>query len=285
MGELRNMAGQLAALRDQVERTPRPAVYLGQNRVLTKTLFGNKILLDSRDKSLSPSLALEGHWEPWITKVVMETIREGMTVIDAGANVGYYTLIAGSHVGPKGRVIAFEPDPELFELLFSGVDINGFLDRCRCVRKALSDRAGKQTFYRYQSHMGGNTLYHLAGVETSLLDQVETIEVETVSLDDFLQASEDNTRVDVIKIDAEGSEGLIIEGMKRTLSDNDEITVICEFCPERIRPSNIDPQATVATLLDLGFKLHYIDFDSTIKPISAADLLACKEVVLFLRRS
>ncbi len=285
MGELQNMAGQLAVLRDQVERTPRAAVHLREHRILTRTVYGHKMLLDSRDKTIGWHLALDGYWEPGITAVFMDTVKDGMTVVDVGAHVGYFTLLACSLVGPQGKVIAFEPDPQSFDNLATAVLINGFVDSCECVNKAVTDCAGRQTFCRKESEPGGNTLWPEPGLETRLPGELQTIEVDTISLDDFLENHGRSRNVDVIKVDAEGSEGLVIDGMKRTLIENQRITLICEFCPERIMFSGGDPKATVGTLVELGFQLRHSTPDGTIEPISTTDLLASKEVMLFLRRS
>ncbi len=82
------------------------AVYLGENLALTRVLDRFKMYVDARDISLAPHLLLDGYWELWNTKVFRQLLRPGMHVVDVGANVGYYTLLAAAGVGPRGRVHA-----------------------------------------------------------------------------------------------------------------------------------------------------------------------------------
>ena len=263
---------------------PRPAVYLGEHRILTRTVFGHKILVDSRDKTIGWHLVLDGYWEPAITEIFLREIKEGMTVIDIGAHIGYYTLLACSLVGSRGKVISFEPDARNFDALDSGVHVNGFRDRCECHNLAVTHSRGRQAFYSKESEPGGNTLWPEPDLEGRLPGQVTSREVETISLDEFL-ASRPGVRPDIVKIDAEGSEALIIEGMKRTMSENSQITLVCEFCPDRIRFAGGDPAATLRIFDELGFVLKHVQPDATISLLSASSALASQELMLLLRRS
>ena len=66
-------------------------------------------------------MIMDGFWEYWLTKYFAEQIKPGDTVIDIGANLGYYTLLAGDLVTATGRVVAVEPNPLVFELLSKSV--------------------------------------------------------------------------------------------------------------------------------------------------------------------
>lgn len=72
----------------------RPIAYLGNNKALTKTVFGHKIVVDTRDMSLAPHILLDGEWEAWIVRVFLTFVKPGMNVIDVGSNVGFYSLLA-----------------------------------------------------------------------------------------------------------------------------------------------------------------------------------------------
>ena len=265
---------------------PRPAVYLGDHKVLTRTAYGHSIVLDSRDQSLFPHITLGGVWESWVTKVMRDTLSPGMTVVDVGANVGYFTLLACGSVGQEGRVYAFEPDPETYRMLFRSVEMNGFRPFCECYQLALSSVRGSATFYRFSAHFGGNSLWHQGGSTTEFGDEVSEVQIQTVPFDDFAeQAGIAGRRIDVIKIDTEGSEAHVLQGMRKTLAANPDITLICEFNAQHIRTSGCDPDAGIDSLLESGFKLRIIGYDGSICPISREELLVHNDAVLYLTRS
>ena len=87
---------------------------------------GLTMYLNPRDRVITPSMLAYGTWEPVETSLLLDNLRPGDTVIDVGANVGYYTLLAARKVGPRGKVVAFEPDPESFSFLKRNVKANGF---------------------------------------------------------------------------------------------------------------------------------------------------------------
>jgi len=262
----------------------RQAVYLGDHKVLTRTAQGHKIVLDTRDQSLFPHIALDGEWESWVTDVLVKNLRPGMTVVDAGANVGYFTLIACNAVGREGRVFAFEPDPETYEMLFRSVEMNGFRQICQCHRMALSSSRGKARFYRFSQHFGGNSLWHRGGATTEFGDKVSEVEVDTIPFDEFAESAGIRGRIDLIKIDTEGSEAHVLQGMQKTLAANPNIVLLCEFNAEHIRSSNCDPETAADSLLENGFKFRIIHYDGSIRPISRTELLDHNDAVLFLQR-
>ena len=82
-----------------------------------------------------------------------ESLKEGMTVVDIGTNIGYYTIIAGKKVGQKGKVFGYEPNLGSFNLLQQNIQINNF-NNITTVNIALSDKPGKRilSFWRQQMH-------------------------------------------------------------------------------------------------------------------------------------
>ncbi|GAI28794.1 unnamed protein product [marine sediment metagenome] len=81
---------------------------------------GNKMYVNTDDRGFAPILLVDGVWEKYKTEVFKQMVKEGMVVVDIGANIGYYTLIGAELVGESGIVYAFEPEP-------SNVDAKSFL--------------------------------------------------------------------------------------------------------------------------------------------------------------
>ena len=137
----------------------RMAVYLGNNRALTKTIYGHKMYVDTRDRSLTPHILLDGYWEKWITNVFLHLVKPGMSVVEVGANVGFYSLLAAQHIGDAGRLVCFEANNELCDIVFENLMINGFLSRSSVVNKAVYSENTTLTFNIYEKHLGSSSLW------------------------------------------------------------------------------------------------------------------------------
>lgn len=257
-------------------------IYLGNYKALTRTHFGHKIFVDTRDLTLAPHILLDGYWEMWITKVFMQIVKENMKVLEIGSNIGYYTLLAASLVGSNGKVISFEANPETFETLSWSVEINGFLDRVELVNKVILDTSKKTVFFMRNRHRGNSSIGSPS--EEMLIygnDEAKEIEIDSISIDEYF---DEKIQIDVIKIDAEGSEPYIFQGMQRTLALNHQVKIICEFCPSQIIGAGADPRKFLELLVDLGFTLKTIDFNSNTVEISIDELIELPHSELFLQR-
>jgi FkbM family methyltransferase len=144
-------------------------------------------------------------------------IGPGDVCVDAGANAGHYTFFCASVVGPKGRVIAFEPNPEFADLLARSVQLNAYAGIVRIEQRALDSVTGElKRFYVSVSPTNSGTS-SLVNHGWFLSDE-RTIEVQTVTFDDFARdAMIDRFRL--VKIDVERAEDFVISGAQRTLAD------------------------------------------------------------------
>ena len=109
-----------------IDRYPYGPLYFGDHTALVATRWGAKMLVDTRDAMVAPWLVLDGLWESHVTAWLQQTLRPGQVFVDVGANVGYFTLLGGSLVGPAGSVVAVEAHPRLAELLRRNVIMNGY---------------------------------------------------------------------------------------------------------------------------------------------------------------
>jgi FkbM family methyltransferase len=229
---------------------------------------GHKLFLDPRDMGMARAFLLfRGLWEETETSLFCSLVKEGMTVVDVGANVGYYTLLAARLVGKSGRVFAFEPSSENFALLKRNVEANGY-DNVVLVSKAVSDSTGTATLRLDRSSSGGHSLSDFRGA-------ADTVEVETVSLDEYFAGRDD--RIDLIKVDAEGAEMAIFHGMQKVLARSPHIVLLTELFPRAIRSFGHRPEDYVHQLAGCGFQIHPIDEDSgnvgTLDPNRASELI------------
>jgi FkbM family methyltransferase len=176
-------------------------------------------------------------------------VRPGMTVVDVGAHIGYYSRLLSEMVGSQGQVLAFEPDPENFATLTSNLSPPRY-SNVQAFNCALSDRDGVLPLHR---SLGNSNHSLLAGYTESQ----ETVEVETVTLDAFL-AARGIDRVDFIKIDVEGAEPLVLAGMTRTITHSPDLTMLVEYNPEALRCGDVPPEDMIRSLQDTGFCVQAI---------------------------
>lgn len=150
-------------------------------------------------------LALGIH-EPEVTDLLLARVKAGMTVFDIGANVGYFTILCAKLVGTQGRVIAVEGDPEVAGLLKKNVELNG-LSNVNVVAGAVGKTCGVLRFGRARA--SGWSGLHAGSPD-------EWIEVPAYTVDSLAKqfALE---RIDLVKMDVEGAEGEVIEGMRLSL--------------------------------------------------------------------
>ena len=208
---------------------------------------GRKIFTRNND---GLALSIFKIYEPNQTEVVKKYVHEGDTVIDIGAHVGYYTLLMAQLVGENGKVYSFEPDPANFQLLKKNVEINGF-ENVVLIQKAVSNITDKVKLFLGDNDSAINRIY-----DAKLGDAKESIDVESVTIDEYFK--EDDELVNFIKIDSEGSEVKIINGMKQFLSRNQELVMMTEFFPFLIKKSGDEPNQYLKSLEKSGFSLYNI---------------------------
>ncbi len=211
---------------------------------------GHKMFLDSFD---SLNLSIYEKYEPRLLEVIEKEIKPGEVIVDLGANIGYYTLIFARLVGEKGRVYAFEPDPENFALLKKNVEINGYKNVV-LVQKAVSNLTGKTRLYLSDENVGDHQIFDSKFGRKS-------IEIETVSLDDYFK----DEAVDFVKIDIQGAEQAALEGATKFLQNN-KPKIVTEFCPKLLNLSHGDA-GKYLDILETNFNLYDVDDDKkTSKP-------------------
>ena len=150
-----------------------------------------------------------GTWEPEVIGAVTATIKSGMTVVDIGAHIGYYTLLFAKCVGPNGRVVAFEPLPVNFELLKRNIQLNE-LPYVQTFSQAVFSRNEEiiLTVPDDLPHSGDASVYHSRGTKQ--------FRVPAIALDTFCDSS--GLRPDILKMDVEGAEYEALLGAAETIA-------------------------------------------------------------------
>jgi FkbM family methyltransferase len=214
---------------------------LNDRAILCRVLGKYIVYADPEDVGMTPHLCLDGFWESWITIAMARLLKPGWCCVDVGANCGYYTLMMADAVEPTGRVLAVEPNLQLAELLRLSIEVNGFQRQATVLQKAATDVDSK----RVQLVVPRNRALDATLCREAMASD-DVIQVETVTLD---EVTKDWTRIDLVKIDAEGSEESIWHGMSTGVNRNQEITIIMEFAPSRYA----NPRAFLREIQEAGF--------------------------------
>jgi FkbM family methyltransferase len=255
---LARLAAEHAALRRTVEAVGGAAERVARRMpappIVATEVNGFIVGVPAEEWRLAAFHQFRGVLEPGLVRAFSASLRPGATVVDIGANLGLYTLIAARAVGMDGKVFSFEPTPQTWRLLKDNVQVNGLLETgiVELRQAAVTDRAGWASLTVYRDNSGHNTLFpaEVAG---------ETTEVETLALDAALDGARP---VDVVKIDAEGAEPLIWRGMGKTLRRNRRIRVFMEFAPSLLLRAGSDPAEFLEQLTADGFRIQRVHDDS-----------------------
>jgi len=201
---------------------------------------GFKLYIHKGEDLLSDSLLITEEYEPVETEVIKGIVKEGDVVVDAGANIGYYTLILSKLVGPKGKVYAFEPGEECFDLLKENVKENK-ADNVILINKALSNKEGDIKFYVNKKDKASS----------SLLEETKDLGVEVIVKGTTLD-KEVPEPIDFLKMDIEGAELDALIGAPELLTN-------CETMVIEVPEERRDFEDIKQLLLENRYKIKRLD--------------------------
>jgi len=143
-------------------------------------------------------------------------LKEGMIVVDVGANIGVYTVLAAEKVGKNGKVIAIEPEPKNYQQLLKNIKLNNF-QNVTPINIALADHNGIEKLY----------ISYCAGLHSLIASEntISSIKVSLKTVDKLLEEL-NLKKIDIIKIDTEGSELPVLRGAEKTLKANPNMKII-----------------------------------------------------------
>jgi FkbM family methyltransferase len=187
-----------------------------------------------------------GSFERFTTELFTAALRPGMIVLDIGAYVGHYSLLAARLVGPEGRVFAFECHPVSFRFLQHNIAINKRHGTVVAVQKAVAHRSGAMPFFL---RGGDTTMSSLWQADRAK----QTVEVDCTTIDEMFVEEQ----VDVIKLDIEGGEIQALRGMEQTLARAKELVLFVECNPHALSAAG----GSVAGLLECleDFEVRVVD--------------------------
>ena len=242
----------------------RPYYYLGDNRGLTRLSSGEPFVVYSAARDVATWIILDGAWENYVDDAMMAFIRPGDVAIDVGANMGYYSVKLGTRIGVTGRLYAFEPNPDLADVLFENIRINDLRHRTTLFRAAAGDVAEKARLIYMANFPGGGRVQPPTRGPTK---GYSTAEIETVVIDEVLA---DVDRVDLFKLDVEGFEPRVLLGARKLLDRSPDAVIVTEFFWEAWMKVG-DPVALLGDVTK-GRRIFHIQKDGSLSEIVAGEL-------------
>ncbi len=231
---------------------------------IIRTKHGLTMMIDKKDTVVSETLLQNGEWEPFTTSTFLDYLSESDIVIDLGAHIGYYTLLAAERVGITGKVYAFEPDPRNFSLLKKNVSVNDF-PQVVTENLAVGAENGTVKLYREEHNLGDHRIYASDGKRHAL-------EVNITKLDAYFSSTLPS--VALLKMDIQGAEYQALLGMRSLIKKNKNMVIITEFWPEGMRAAGSDPEAFLKELQSLGYTFQIIDEEKKrVKKVTIPSLL------------
>jgi FkbM family methyltransferase len=191
--------------------------------------------MDDKD---SMQLTKNGLYNYKQTQIIKKLVKKKHTVLDIGANIGYFTLIMAKQAK---QVYAFEPEARNFHILKKNVELNR-LSNVKLNNVAVAETKGKTILHLCEMNRGMHRIY------PSHWCKEGTAEVDTVKIDDIIQDA------DLIKMDIESSELGALKGMIKLLKKCDT-TVIMEFHPHRIEEYGAKPRDIYDLMKSLGYNI------------------------------
>ena len=200
---------------------------------------GFKIYTGENDDDNFTIYGFEQHKD--LIMLIQKYVKKGDTVFDIGANVGKVSLILARQVGDAGKVYSFEPEQNNFELLKKNIEINN-LKNVTPLKYAVTDKNEKTLL-----KVSGACTTHQVCNDTNDATQ----EIETISLDEYFK----DQKIDFMKIDAEGSEPKIINGMKNIVKNNPHLKFITEYEVRVMTALKVDRVKYTDDLISLGYDI------------------------------
>jgi len=174
---------------------------------------------------------------------IKKVVKPGMTVVDIGANIGFYTVLLSRIVGVKGRVYSFEPDPLNFKRLQA---VTRGLENVVLERSAVASNSGQLMLFRSGKYNVDHRTYDCQ-------ESREAITVSSWALDDYFPEA---TKIDFIKMDVQGFEFQALSGMKKIVQASERLVLLSEFWPYGLHLAGVRPSSYLELIRDFGLTVE-----------------------------
>ena len=224
---------------------------------------GFSLYVSAGDQAVGAEILRTRNYEPYVSDEFRRVLKPGMTVLDIGANIGFYTLLAASIVGPEGCCLAVEPNVRNVKLLAASKAANQF--SCITVYEGAATREWGLLFLN-TNHSNGVVSQATGNIGDLISREV----VMGMKLDDLVAS---RRRLDVIKIDVEGAEYAALSGAAAAI-DKHRPVIFSEFSPPALpQISGAQPEEYLDFFISRGYNLSVLGRDKKVDCGSDASLI------------
>jgi FkbM family methyltransferase len=243
-----------------------PPVLESQTCVDVQTDVG-PMFVHRDDAVITPTLQATGCWEPEEAAFLRGALTTGARFLDVGANVGYFSVMAASIVGPAGRVVAIEPEPRNLDLLRAN------LWRNRAWNAEIAPLAAHATTCYLGLRLSPeNRGDHQVFAVDAMEDHSGSL-VPAARLDELLG----DACFDVVKVDVQGVDHEVVAGLREVVSRSPGIVLLCEFWLTGMVDRGVDPLSVVAGYESEGFAVNLLATGGAVTPCTGTEAVeACR---------
>lgn len=222
--------------------------------IATYTIENFQMVVDLNDRAVGVPIS-NSSYEPHVTNIFKKYLKKGMRVLDIGANIGYFSMLAANLVGTNGKVFAIEPNMDNCKLLQASKNLNKF-EQIKILQFAAGLESGLLALNT--SYSNGTTSDLSSEIKILMQSKI----VPAIKIDDM---KEFDAGVDFIKIDIEGAEYNALAGARELIGKYKPL-IVSEFSPT-IMPgiSHVDGRTYLKFLISMGYDIHVLNFDGSIQ--------------------
>jgi FkbM family methyltransferase len=199
-----------------------------------------------QDYGIAETLITNNDYEYETREIIGKILLPDSIFLDLGANIGLHSIFATKYLTGMGKVYSFEPTPNTFNYLVENIKINNLTEKIIPENIAITYQNGYAYFLVTKNS-------ECNSIVTELNDDVSTIKVPTMSIDNYCKSNNIN-KVDLIKMDIEGQELNAMKSMIDTVKNNESIKIIFELHENNLKNNNEEPYTILSYLNSMGLK-------------------------------
>lgn len=224
--------------------------FLGiSNKIYTKKLPGRILIRLRPEEHIQKELFWYGYYEKPIGLILKSLLQPNSVFIDVGANIGYFSLLAARQ-SPSGSIVAFEPVTHLYQELQANVALNKF-SNVTAVNLALGEQEENRLIYLSGPDNEGMSSFYKPENYSGKSEMVKVIPLDKWIMDSTIK------KIDLIKIDTEGSELAVLKGMKEVIKRFEPLMVL-ELNPTTLSQFGLKPADVISNLNELAYVIYRI---------------------------
>jgi FkbM family methyltransferase len=222
---------------------------LDSDRVVEVEADVGTLLLEREAELMAPALLEHGYWAPELTGLMRASLRPGMTFVDAGANIGYFSVLGSKLVGPRGRVFCIEVDPRNVEILRANLWRNGCSNSEVLPVAAWSETTELNMSVNPSGGAGSAVGFSGSG----------DARVAAFRLDQLIPGT-----VDHMKVDCESTDHMVVQGSEGLIRKNPSVLITVEFNPDHTSHTGHTPRQILNVYRRLGLLPYRIEPDGAL---------------------